>query len=284
MKKYLSLLLAALMVLTVTACAGGETETDTAKETDAAETIPAETELTADLPDKTYDGAEVMFLTSKCTWSDKYTCFEIYASEMNGQLINDAVYTRNGQVEEILDIRIAETLMVDVHTIARETLIAGDTEFDVVMPYINKGISLATEGLLMDLNTLPYLALEKPWWDQRANENLVISDKIFFTTGDISILDNECTMVMFFNKDMIDQYNLDNPYTLVNEYAWTIDKVGEMSSVVTNDTNGDGKMTEDDTWGLSVAYNAPISFYFGAGERIVVDDGAGGLKFAIGSA
>ncbi|MBQ8642101.1 MAG: extracellular solute-binding protein [Clostridia bacterium] len=285
-KRITALLLAALMLASVVSCAGSGEETAPAADTDSAETseTQAETELTAELPDKTYNGEEVMFLTSKCSWSDKYTCFEIYASEMNGQLINDAVYTRNGQVEELLDIHIAETLMVDVHTVARETLIAGDTQFDVVMPYINKGISLATEGLLMDLNTIPYLALEKPWWDQRANENLVISDKLFFTTGDISILDNECTMVMFFNKDMIEQYGLENPYTLVDEHTWTIDKVGELSSVVTNDTNGDGKMDEEDTWGLSVAHNAPISLYFGAGERIVVDDGKGGLQFSIGSA
>ena len=283
--RILALLLAAMMLASA-GCGAGTESTDTSETAGTAEMAEtaAATELTVELPSKTYNGEEVMFLTSKCTWSDKYTCFEIFASEMNGALINDAVYTRNAQIEELLDIRITETLLPDIHEVARETLIAGDTQFDVVMPYINKGIGLATEGLLMDLNTIPYLALEKPWWDQRANENLVISDKLFFTTGDISILDNECTMVMFFNKDMIVQYNLDNPYTLVNEHTWTIDKVGEMSSLVTTDTNGDGKMNEDDTWGLSVAYNAPISLYFGAGERIVVDDGDGGLAFSIGSA
>ncbi|MBR5445006.1 MAG: extracellular solute-binding protein [Clostridia bacterium] len=284
MKKQLTLLLAALMVSSVTACAGGEAETETAPETTPAETMPAETELTASLPDKTFDGAEVMFLTSHNSGYDWYSSYEIYAAEMNGQLINDAVFTRNQQIEELLDIRIAETKLENVHNVAKETLIAGDTQFDVVMPYINNTISLATQGLLMDLNTIPVLDLEKPWWDQRANENLVISNKLFFSTGDIAILDNECTMVMFFNKDLISQYNLESPYELVKENKWTIDKVGEMASVVTHDTNGDGKLDHSDTWGLSVASNAPISFYFGAGERIVVDDGEGGLQFSIGSA
>lgn len=66
------------------------------------------------------------------------------------------------------------------------------------MPYINNTISLATQGLLLDLYNVDYLALDKPWWDQRATENMIIADKLFITTGDISILDNECTMVMFF--------------------------------------------------------------------------------------
>ena len=67
------------------------------------------------------------------------------------------------------------------------------------MPYMNPTIGLATEGLLLDLKTVPWLDLEQHWWDQRANENLIIADKLFLTTGDIAILDNDCTMVMFFN-------------------------------------------------------------------------------------
>ncbi len=283
-KRIPALLLAALLSISAVSCAGPEETVETTAETAPAAETEAETELKAELPDKTYDGEEVMFLTCLSVGYDWYTSYEIYASEMNGQLINDAVFTRNQQIEELLDIKISETKMSDAHKVAQETLIAGDDQFDVVMPYINSTISLATQGLLMDLNTIPYLDLEKPWWDQRANENMVIADKLFFSTGDIAILDNECTMVMFFNKDMIEQYSLENPYELVKEHKWTIDKVGEMASVVTHDLNGDGKMDKDDTWGLSVAGNAPISFYFGAGERIVDKNDEGKLEFQIGSA
>ena len=245
--RILAMLLAAIMLFS-TGCAGSSESSETADTTSTAETAEtaAETELTAELPDKTYGGEEVMFLTSLNKGYDWYTSYEIYAAEMNGQLINDAVFTRNQQIEELLDIRIAETKMENAHTVAKETLIAGDDQFDVVMPYINNTISLATQGLLMDLNTIPYLGLEKPWWDQRANENMLIADKLFFSTGDIAILDNECTMVMFFNKDMIEQYSLENPYELVKEHKWTIDKVGEMASVVTHDLNGDGKLDVKD--------------------------------------
>lgn len=171
---------------------------------------------------------------------DWYSSYEIYAEEMNGGLINDAVFSRNQTIEDLLDIQIAQTKLENPHNVAKESLIAGDTEFDVVMPYINNTISLATQGLLMDLQTVPWLDLEKSWWDQRANDNMRIADKLFITTGDISILDNECTMVMFFNKDMIEQYALESPYDLVNSHKWTLDKVGEMASLVTNDTDGNG--------------------------------------------
>ena len=101
----LAMLLAAIMLFS-TGCAGSSESSETADTTSTAETAEtaAETELTAELPDKTYGGEEVMFLTSLNKGYDWYTSYEIYAAEMNGQLINDAVFTRNQQIEELLDI------------------------------------------------------------------------------------------------------------------------------------------------------------------------------------
>ena len=248
------------------------------------ETEPEEEGEKAVLPDKTFDGEQVMFLVPKHTGFDWYTSYEIYAEELNGTLINDAVFTRNSRLEEMLDVKIAETKDPDCYNIALKSVKADEDTYSVVMPYINSTITMATEGLLMDLKNVPWIDLEKHWWDQRANENLLIADKLFITTGDISILDNECTMVMFFNKAMIGDHNLENPYELVREKRWTLDKVKELALAVSRDADGDGKMTLDDVWGLSIAGNAPISFYFGAGERIVAKNEDGVLDFCLGSA
>lgn len=283
-KRILTLLLCALLMASAVSCGSSTDETmDDTPTTDTTTQTESTPEDTVVLPDKKFDGAEVMFLTVHNTGYDWYSSYEIYAEEMNGGLINDAVFSRNQTIEDLLDIRIAQTKLENPHSVAKESLIAGDDQFDVVMPYINNTISLATEGLLLDLNTVDYLALDKPWWDQRAYENMVIANKLFITTGDISILDNECTMVMFFNKDMIEQYALESPYDLVNDHKWTIDKVGEMAKVVTGDTDGNGKLDHNDTWGLSIASNAPISFYFGAGERVVDKDEKGELTLQMGS-
>lgn len=149
------------------------------------------------------------------------------------------------------------------------------------MSYINPTLPLAQQGFLLDLHDVPYLDLEQPWWDQRANENLTINGKLFITTGDISILDNECTMVMFFNKDIIEDYKLESPYDLVKSNGWTIDKVGEMSVGITSDINGDGILNNDDLWGISIAGNAPISFYFSLGERVAKNNSAGELELVM---
>lgn len=290
-KRILSLILASLMLLSAASCSESGTNDETNAPADgetiasaAEETVPEETGPVAELPDKTYNGEEVKFLTVLHTGYDWYTSHEIYAEEMNGQLINDAVFQRNTVIEKQLDIKIAETKDTNCSGIVRSSVAAGDSQYDVVMPYMNNTINLALEGSLLDLREIPYLDLEKPWWDSRANKDLILKNRLFITTGDISILDNECTMVMFFNKEIISQHGLESPYELVYENKWTIDKVAEMSSNLTHDQNGDGKMTTaDDRWGISIAHNAPVSFFFGTGERIVQADANGELQVMMGS-
>lgn len=94
------------------------------------------------------------------------------------------------------------------------------------------------------------------------------------------MLDNECTMVMFFNKTLIKENHLDDPYQLVMDHKWTLDKVYEMSKDFTKD-NGNGVLDEKDTYGLHVAFNAPNSFFFAGGGRITTPNGSGGFDLVI---
>ncbi|MFA6948260.1 MAG: ABC transporter substrate-binding protein [Eubacteriales bacterium] len=283
-KKSLAFALALISLCSALAACGGEGKPSeqTTASTTAADTLSETTaEQGPDLPDKDFGGKTVMFLTEKHNGYEWYTSREIYAAEQTGELFNDTVYNRNMAIEEKYNLKIEQANIENASNAAKKSLTAGDTEYDVVMSYINSTLTLAQQGLLMDLNSVPYLELERSWWDQRANENLTINGKLFITTGDISILDNECTMVMFFNKDIIKNYSLDNPYELVNSGKWTLDTLSELSLGVTSDLNGDGKLTNDDMWGLSCAGNAPISFYFSAGNRIAQNNADGELELCM---
>ncbi len=281
-KRILSAIFVFLIATSITAGCAGDAKSSTADTTDAATTeLSEETKLEPVLPDANYEGLKINFLTERNLGYDWYTSKEIFAEQQTGELFNDAVYMRNIQVEERFNVKITQNCVENASDVARRSLSAGDTEYDVTMPYMNNAISLPQQGFFLDLFSIPYLQLENPWWDQRANEYLKMNGKLFFTTGDISILDNECTMVMFFNKMLIADYRLDNPYELVNDNKWTIEKVFEMSKGITNDVDGDGKLTHNDMWGLSCADNAPHSFFFASGERITAHDSDGTLELVM---
>lgn len=280
-KHVVPLLLVFILLLSLaTACADESVKTDVIT-AEASTTLAESTELEPDLPDIDLEAETVNFLTEENPGYDWYTSKEIYAETQNGELFNDAVYSRNLLIEERFNVKITQSRLQNATNVARKSLTAGETEYDVIMPYMNIAISLPQEGLLLELNKVPYLELDNPWWDQRANENLKMNGKLFFTTGDISILDNECTMVMFFNKKLIGDYSLDNPYELVKSNKWTLDKLYEMSVGVTNDIDGDGKLTQKDLWGLTCAGNAPHSFFFASGERIASNNSEGQLELVM---
>ena len=137
---------------------------------------------------------------------------------------------------------------------------SGDVNYDSCMVGTYDICNAARNGYLTDLKTIEYINLNNSWWDQVANKDLCIQDKMYYTTGDISIVDNVFTHCVFFNKDMIKAYNLENPYDIVKNDQWTLDKMIELikagsdtSSEGTSDNNVYGLMTWNDSMGQILA-------------------------------
>jgi len=131
---------------------------------------------------------------------------------------------------------------------------------------------LAQDGLLMDLKQVPYIDLEKPWWDQRANTQLSIGHKLMFTISDLLIMDKDSILMFYFNKDMINDYGLEDPYQLVRDGKWTIDKMWSMAKSVTKDLDGDGKMTDQDQYGFISQTHTIHGNIVGAGQLLITKD------------
>ena len=238
---------------------------------------PDATEAITEIPEPDYDfgGYKFRVLVNGDAFGD-YRAREFFAPEQTGDVINDAVYKRNITAEEkynfTLEIFGDTTYASPVQTVAAKSIKSGDDAYDMVMPYmtIDGASSLAQQNLLLDLKTLSGLDIENPWWDQRANEQLSIGGKLFFTTGDISIvLSSYCTFGVLFNKSLIKDNSLENPYELVKAGDWTIGKMYEMSKAVTRDLNGDGMLNHEDMWGALSELNASNGMFFSSGEHIV---------------
>ncbi len=273
---------ALLLLGMLASCGDTDTQTDVTDTSTPDGTTAAVTENGPVFPDVSYGGEAIHFLTEECTFGDMYTSFEIFSAGYDGSLINDTVYARNLIIEEKFDVRITEDRLQNATQQAYNTTLVGEDLYDVVMPYMNSSITNAMEGLYRNLLDVENLHLENSWWDQRANENLLVGDKLYFTTGDISILDNECTMVLFFNKKMLAERELADPYAMVKDGTWTMEEMFSLCADITSDLNGDAKLKEDDDlYGLFCAANMPHSLFFASGERIVTTDKNGELQLVM---
>ncbi|MEG2004267.1 MAG: hypothetical protein RR057_06665, partial [Clostridia bacterium] len=136
------------------------------------------------------------------------------------------------------------------------------------MPTLRACGIMAQDGAFLNLNELKNFDVNAPWWDKNAEKAFSIGNKLFFTTGDITILNKVCTPSMLFNKEYMTTLNLEDPYALVKNHKWTYDKMMEMAKAATSDTDGISGMTGADNWGVLSSYADALSFYGAAGQKI----------------
>jgi hypothetical protein len=287
MKRSLSAI-AALLLLSFVSC--GQTSQDKTANTDDSSSKSIDSISPADnydYPDVDYEGAEYRILNFDQLWN---MFIHIDCPEQNGEILNDAVYTRNRKVEDMLNCKIIEKTFENNSTntisritdLAKNTILAGDDTYDVMFLPVSENIELITGGYLIDLLTIPELKLNEEWWDKEVNSRLTIRDSLYCASGSINLMAYDSMWCLFFNENMMEKNKLDLPYDLVREGKWTIDRLAEYCKAVAS-LNGDENFTyrKDGkcVWGISSHTNAPQHFYFCANESSVEPDENGGLKF-----
>jgi len=252
-KKYMTLLLLAAMLLSCTAgCGKSATITDeTTPETSALETEPAETEPSSGLEPRNFGGVDFTIL---CRVDKSY---EFDITELTGNNMNDAVYERNLAVEEQYGVNL-QALQVPgnwndrqtfMDTIAEDVLSGGGT-IDLVAGYNAYMPVVVLAGQCLNLNELPIVNLENPWWYSGFNDNMSVNNKLYMCLGDASLTMWEDLQVVFFNKYLMTDYGLEYPYEMVKNGTWTFDMLREYCGYHAADTDNSGKMDQKDNWGI----------------------------------
>ena len=173
---------------------------------------------------------------------------EFKTEELTGEIINDARYHRNIAVSDRLnvhlDVAIGDGWEKYNNTVSaiRASIQAADGSYDVIAGWSARIPGLSLEGLFLDAQTIPYLELQMPWWNQSCRTELKIGNRLFFVTGDITQSMIDPMFVYVFNQRVADDLAIEDPYTVVNEGRWTLDYVRKQTGDITNDLNGDGKM------------------------------------------
>jgi len=287
-KKILCLLLVIFIAVTpfvISACAknsGDGKTTDKADSGDAQdinETQAAtDTEILPELPEGAdYKGYEFKVLTR----GDEMHLYplhsrDIIAEQENGEPINDAVYKRNTIVEDMLNVKIKMIAMKEddetrPNVAIKKAVQAGDDIYDLLMTHEIYSAPTAQSGYLMNLANVPYIDLAKPWWCRSATEDLSVGNKIFLALSDFSVSSNDHAYIVLFNKNLHQEYGMDSMYELVKNNKWTFDKMYDTIKGVNKDLNGDGKMKEDDLFGLILG-GGQLNFFYAGGNTVMKKD------------
>ncbi len=284
MKKRIFCLLLTALLLVSCGNADGSTADTTSVSAETVDTTPVETEETLDAEVKDYGG-----FTVNIALAGNWEHFDFIAEELTGEAINDARYNTNQAVADLYNVSFTVDNQSGKESggtgtgfkLVDNMVMAGTNDYEFFSIGCYDVSTLAYNGRLLDLNTLPNIDLTKSWWDPKANEQLSIRDMMFFSTGDIATLDNDCTYCLLFNKQVITDYGLDNPYELVQNNEWTYDKMYEMADVVDSDANGNGKKDAEDTFGFLIWQDSVIGMLHSSGGRFCTIEDNGNIALTL---
>ncbi len=252
----LSLLLA-LAMLATTACGGGGDSEDTKGGNDTApvsDTTPVETQVVLEVPNDLSSEYDVIsFLTAESILAPP----EELTDEVD--VLGQAIYDSVMAVEEHFDIDLEFTGIVpwgDTSTMARQSINAGSDDYQFVFTCASHMVNLVNEGLFLPHAELPYIDIEKPWWNKQYIDSVsLVADEPYILFGDITYNTIQRTTCVFFNVQLLEEKLNMQPqdlYDIVYAGEWTIDKMAELVSGVYEDANGNTINDYDDIHGMVI--------------------------------
>lgn len=236
--KYISLLILAAMAVQLIAC-GSEPSGNSETTADSGTTAAPETEkpFADNLGEYDFGGKDFTMLVRTSRADD------LCPEEATGDVVNDAIYNRNAKIADRFNVTIKSVALDDDGSLWNKTL-EGDAmsdsgDYDLVMPDYWWGCE--TRGVFLNLLDYDVLDFSQPYWCAGWNDNAEIYGQLYCAVGSMSLDLIKNNIAMYFNKGMIDDLKLEDPYELVRNRKWTLDKLNEMAAATLSDLNGDSK-------------------------------------------
>ena len=200
------------------------------------------------LPEMKMDGWEMRVLNyteGSLSWVNT----RIIVGEQSGDVLDDAIYERNTSLEERFDFRIMTDEVDRVQDRISQNVLAGDDSYDIYV--MQEGLSASYLPYTLDWHNIPYLRLDKAWWNPAATSVYEFDGKQTALAGNMTLSAASRAVCMVFNKriwnELGDQTDL---YGLVRDRKWTVDRFLSIAKATNKDMNGNAEWDENDVYGL----------------------------------
>lgn len=249
----------------------GDTDTKPADTSSEVQTSEDTTATILDtLPEYDFKGDTISILARSDSW---WQITRMDAEELTGEVINDAIYNRNLDFETKYNAVLKiESIADSLSSTIRNVVSSGDDIYDFVLPSLNESAVFAAEDFFVNLNNVSTIDFSNSAWDQNAVSFYSIANKLYYGVSDMSLGKNECAWIYMFNKRLLEEFNLEDPYQLVRDKKWTFDKSLEMMTAASVDLNGNGTIDKEDMYGLATHDVNYYALLISAGQTLAVKD------------
>lgn len=271
LKRSLCLLLASLMLLSFASCS--KKEADDKKD----KTVETSGDWEIDFSDKNYEGYEFTVMRADIEGAHGLQGYpnDIWVEELSGDVLGNAVYNRNLQLTEMLNVTIKLKLFEQGTKFTNElekNTTSGITPYDLTVLNIRGFPTLIEKGLVKDMNELE-LDTSYSWWDKDAENALNIAGKQYAMISDITYVDRLNTVGVFVNSTMAADIGLPDLYAMVDNGEWTWAKMKEFAVMAAE--------SGEEIYGISAQNDFSYYMMHAANIQTLRKDNSGNLVYKL---
>lgn len=211
----------------------------------------------------------------------------IFNQQKGTTLYGDACADRLATLQSRLNCKVSITVkgVDDMQTLAFNTIASGKAFAHIMEVPVYKSYSYISSELAANLKTVPSMDLSQGYLNAG---DVVSSSTLGKGTWFVGTEDMYATRVhgFFFNKRILKECKLENPYDLVRNNKWTVQKLRDMAKAATKDKDGKPGMSTADQYGiLQVSYSADATeaLMAAVGAQMLKADGKGGVTYNMDS-
>lgn len=206
-------------------------------------TVDEITDTVSSLPESDFGGAAFTIAMVDSGYSS-------YFPENNGDAISEARLKINGIVEKKYSTSIMNVKAVSDEAMVEELRKASSAEL-----YYADLLSFAADELgfyissdsLMNMNSIPYIDYSAEYFNTSAIEQMSAGYKTYAVAG-AATEDPRFRYVICYNKGLVSDIGIEDPYDILEQGSWTWDKFREMTIQVSDAALTDS--TGNKVWGL----------------------------------
>jgi len=242
MKKLLAFVLAALLLSALLTSCGNANDPDVTTAPEAVVSDPGATTTAPETSNPAFNPSEDLTAldytgkTIKIATTDEKV-WEFKAEEQTGNVVNDAIYSRNSLVNqdlgvelEIIEFKQSGGNSKELKNAVIAANQSGDSDsIDFISAPSYYTSAYVTDGLIIDLESIEnsHLDMTKSYWSGKYYENGKFLGRSYFILGDLTPTVIERLEVVFLNDELAKTYLKEETKTLyqtVYDREWTFDK------------------------------------------------------------
>lgn len=233
MKKWLSVLLAALMLMGMVSCTASPKEpaATTTVGTGSGTPDPGKPTLEAeDLGNADGSPRDFNILARQGRYS------YLYSEKDSSDRVESAAYKRNQKINNMFNVEI-KLIPSGEEKAAwwNNAVVSSSGQYDLIVP--DYWWKIEQCGALENIIDLNEINVSDSWWYSGWNQNATVCNKLYTIVGDASLETLENIEVVFFNKPKADALGVDL-YSVVNDGDWTMDEMLRYSKMAASNLDG----------------------------------------------